>query len=81
MEACFVATSAQTYEDNLEEHLLVDLHELLVPVVNLRWLFARVVVLICGLVRIVLVVLAPLDHLPHDGLVDLGVLWSRSVKP
>jgi hypothetical protein len=60
-----------TYENDLEEHLLVDLHELLVPLVDVGRLLARVRVVVLGGGRVVLVVLAPLDNLLHDGLVDL----------
>jgi hypothetical protein len=67
-----------TYEDNLEEHLLVDLHELLVPLVNVGRLLARVRVIVLGGGRVVLVVLAPLENLLHDGLVDLRAVSSVS---
>jgi hypothetical protein len=60
-----------TYEDDLEEHLLVDLHELLVPLVDVGRLLARVRVVVLGGGRVVLVVLAPLDNLLHNSLVDL----------
>jgi hypothetical protein len=66
-----------TYKDDLEEHLLVDLHELLVPLVDVGRLLARVVVVVvCG-GRVVDVVLAPHDHLLHDRLVDLRVVSLR----
>lgn len=58
-------------EDDLEEHLLVDLHELLVPLVDVGRLLARVGVVVLGGGRVVLVVAAPLDDLLHDCLVDL----------
>jgi hypothetical protein len=60
-----------TYEDDLEEHFLVDLHELLVPLVDVGRLLARVRVVVLGGGRVVLVVLAPLDNLLHNSLVDL----------
>jgi hypothetical protein len=67
-----------TYEDDLEEHLLIDLHELLVPLVDVGALFARVRVVVLGGWWVVLVVLAPLDDLLHDSLVDLhAVSWVR----
>jgi hypothetical protein len=42
-------------EDDLEEHLLVDLHELLVPLFNVRGLLAGVGVIVLGGRRVVLV--------------------------
>lgn len=62
--------SCWTYQDDLKEHLLVDLHELLIPLFNIGGL-ASVVVVIGGALGVVLVVLAPLDDLLQDGLVDL----------
>jgi hypothetical protein len=49
---------------------LVHLHELLIPLFNVGGL-AAVIIIIGGALRIVLVVLAPLDDLLEDGLVDL----------
>jgi hypothetical protein len=60
-----------TYEDDLEEHLLVDLHELLVPLINVGRLLTRVRVVVLGGWGVVLVVVAPLENLLHDGLIDL----------
>jgi hypothetical protein len=68
-----------TYQDDLEEHLLVDLHELLVPLVDICALLARVRVIVLGGRRVILVVVAPLDNLLHDSLVDLRVV-SRMRK-
>lgn len=48
------------YQNNLEEHLLVDLHELLIPLIDVCGL-ATVVVVITGGGGVVLVVVAPLD--------------------
>lgn len=59
-----------TYQDNLEQHLLIDLHELLIPLLNIGRL-AAVIVIVTGSGGIVLVVLAPFDDLAEDGLVDL----------
>jgi hypothetical protein len=61
-----------TYEDNLKEHLLIDLHELLVPLLDISSLFARVGVVIGSGWGIVLVMLAPLNDLLENRLVDLG---------
>jgi hypothetical protein len=60
-----------TYKDDLKEHLLVDLHELLVPLVDVCRFLTRVRVIVLGGGRVVLVVVAPLKNLLHDGLVDL----------
>src|SRR5690242_3686597 len=60
-----------TYEDDLKEHLLVDLHELLVPLVDVGRLLTRVRVVVLGGGRVVAVVVAPLENLFHNGLVDL----------
>lgn len=59
------------YEDDLKQHLLVDLHELLVPFLNIGGLLSGVGIIIGGGWGIVLVMLAPLDNLLEDGLVDL----------
>jgi hypothetical protein len=61
-----------TYEDDFEKHLLVDLHELLVPLVDVGSLATGVVVLITSAWGVVLVVFAPLDDLLQDRLVDLA---------
>ena len=59
-------------EDDLEEHLLVDLHELLVPLFDVGGLLARVGVVILGGRRVVLVLGAPLKDLLEDVLGNLG---------
>lgn len=64
------ATSFETYQDDLEKHLLVNLHELLVPLIDIRRLAAGVV-LVTGAGRVVLVVSTPFDDLLQDRLVDL----------
>jgi hypothetical protein len=51
---------------------LVDLHELLVPLLDIRRLLAGIVVVIAVGLGVGLVVLAPLDDLSQDGLVDLA---------
>ena len=61
----------ETYKDDLEEHLLVDLHELLVPLLDIGGLLAGVGVIISGGSGIAFVMTAPLDDLVEDGLVDL----------
>ena len=61
-----------TYENDLEEHLLVDLHEFLVPLIDIRSLLAGVGIVVVGRRRITLMVDTPLDNLVENGLVDLG---------
>jgi len=60
-----------TDEDNLKEHLLVNLHELQVPLVDIRCLLASIIILLVGLDGVVPVVFAPLDDLPQHRLVHL----------
>lgn len=60
-----------TYEDDLEQHLLIDLHKLLVPLLNISGLLPRIGVIIGSGRRIVLVMLAPFNDLLEDRLIDL----------
>jgi hypothetical protein len=60
-----------TYKNDFKKHLLVDLHELLVPLVDVGGLLSRVGVVVCGGGRVVLVVLAPFDDFLEDRFVDL----------
>jgi len=59
-------------EDDLEEHFLVDLHELLVPLLDIGGLLAAIGIIILGGGGVVLVMLAPLDDLLEDLLIDIG---------
>lgn len=52
-----------TYQDDLEQHFLVNLHELLVPLVDIGGLLARIGVIIGGSRRVITVVSAPLNNL------------------
>ena len=61
----------ETYEDNLKQHLLVDLHKLLIPLLNIGCLLAGVGVIIGWGWRVVLVMFAPFNDLFEDGLIDL----------
>ena len=61
-----------TYKDNLKQHLLVYLHKLLIPFINVCGLLPRVGVIIVGCLRIVLVMVAPLKNLVQHCLVDLA---------
>ena len=60
-----------THQDDLEEHLLVNLHELHVPLLDVGGSLARVRIVIVGGGGVTLVMLAPLDDLPQDSFVDL----------
>jgi len=59
-------------EDDLEEHLLVNLHELHIPLLDVVGALAGVVGLLRDLDRVVAVVLAVLDDLSEDGRGDVG---------
>jgi hypothetical protein len=60
-----------TNQDDLEEHLLVNLHELLVPLLDIGGLLAGVGIVVLGGLGVVLVVFAPFDDLLEDRLVHL----------
>ena len=60
-----------TDQDDLEEHLLIDLHELLVPLVDISIFLSRVGFVIIGRGRIVLVMGAPFDDLLQHCGVDI----------
>ena len=59
-------------KNDLEEHLLVDLHELLVPLFDVGRLLARVGVILVGGSRVGLVVVAPVNDLLEHGRIDVG---------
>lgn len=59
-------------EDNLKEHLLVDVHELLIPLVDVGCLLAGVIGLVVGKDWVSLVMLTPFDDFAEDRLVDVG---------
>ena len=63
-----------THKNDLEQHLLVHLHKLLVPFFDVGGLLAVVGVIISSGWWVGLVVLAPLDDLLKDGLVDLLII-------
>ena len=58
-------------EDDLEEHLLVDLHKLLIPVLDVRSLLARIGVIVLRGRWVVLVMSAPLEDFAEDCFGDL----------
>jgi hypothetical protein len=54
------------YQDNLEQHLLVDLHEFLVPLLDVGGLLSGVGIIIGSRWGVVLVMLAPFNDLLED---------------
>jgi hypothetical protein len=62
-----------THQDDLEEHFLINLHELLIPLLDVGRLLPGVGVVVLGGGRVLAVVLAPLEDLLHDSLVDLVI--------
>jgi hypothetical protein len=71
-----------THKDDLKEHLLVDLHELLVPLVNVGRLLARIRVVVGSGSGVGDVVSTPLEDLVEDGFIHLKsvMLVSRAVR-
>lgn len=67
-------------EDDLKQHLLVHLHELLIPVINVRRLLARIGIVLLRGDWVVLVVLAPLENLAEDGLGDLPMMSASLLR-
>lgn len=63
--------SLEAHKDDLEQHLLVHLHELLVPLINICGLLSRVGVVIVGRCRVSAMVGAPLNDLVEHSLIDL----------
>ena len=61
----------ETYEDDFEEHLLINLHELLVPLFDVGGLLARIRIILVGGWRVGLVMLAPFNDLLEDSFVHL----------
>jgi hypothetical protein len=59
------------YENDLEEHLLVNLHEFLVPLFDIGGLLAGVGVIVGGGWWVILVVFTPLNNLLEDLVIDL----------
>ena len=59
------------YQDNIKEHLLVDIHKLLIPLVDVGAAVPRFVIIFIGCRRIMLMILAPLENFLEDGIVDL----------
>lgn len=64
-------------EDDLKEHLLVDLHELLIPLLNLGGSLASIGLFLIGGGGVATVMLAPLDHLAQN---RLGNLYDHVSK-
>lgn len=72
-------SKAATYEDDLEQHLLIDLHEFLVPFINIGCLLTGVGIVFGSSRRIGTVVSAPLNDFTEDGLVDVRN-WNVFLK-
>lgn len=66
-----------TYQNNLKKHFLVNLHELLIPLLDICWLLASVGILVGGGGGIVLVVFTPLKDLAEDSVVDLYIFIRK----
>jgi len=58
-------------EDDFEKHLLVNVHELLVPLIDVGSLLAGIVGLVVGENWVTLVMIAPFDNLAKNRLVDV----------
>lgn len=65
---------AIAYQNDLEQHLLINLHELLIPLIDVGRLLARIRVVVGRGWRIGTVVNAPFNHLIQHSLVDLKAL-------
>ena len=63
--------ASKTHQNDFEEHLLVDRHVLLIPLLNVGRLLSGIRIVIGRGWWVALVVLAPLENLAQDGLVDL----------
>jgi len=61
----------RTYNNDLKEHLLVNLHELAVPLFDIGGLTVGVVAIVVGGDRIILVMLAPLEDLAKNRIINL----------
>ena len=59
------------YQNDLEKHFLVNLHELLVPLLYVGSLLAGIGIIIGSRRRVALVVLAPFDYFLQNSLVNL----------
>lgn len=66
------------YQNNLKEHFLVDLHELLVPLLDIGRLLAGIGLVVLGLGRVAAVVVAPLNDFAEDSLVYLAMEQKAS---
>jgi hypothetical protein len=62
------------YQDDFEEHLLVDLHKPLVPFLDIGRPFARIRFVVIWGRGVAFVMLTPLDHFCENGLVNLGTV-------
>ena len=58
-------------KDDFKKHLLINLHELLVPLFDVSGLLSRIRIIFVVVDWVTLVMFAPFDDLLQDGLVDL----------
>jgi len=68
----------RTHENDLKKHLLVDLHEFLVPLVDVCCLLPAITLFLCRLDGVTTVLLAPLYDLAQHRIVDVRD-WNRRV--
>jgi len=61
----------EAHKNDLKQHLLVHLHELLIPLIDIGSLLSRVGVVVIGSCRVSTVVGAPLNDLVENSLIDL----------
>ena len=73
---CRCSLRATTYQNDLKKHLLVHLHELLIPFINISGL-ATVVIVITSARRVILMMITPLDNLLKDCFIDLERRWAE----
>ena len=69
------------YQNNLKEHLLIYLHKLLIPLINVCSLLSRIGIIIICCLRIGLVVFTPLKNLVQHGFIDLAYMsehWATA---
>jgi hypothetical protein len=69
-----IETKNVPYQNDLKEHFLVDLHEFLIPLLNISSLLACVILLVLSGRGIISVVFAPFNNLAQDRLVYLEYL-------
>jgi hypothetical protein len=69
-----------SYKDDLEEHLLIDLHEFLIPLINVGGLLSDIVIVVITRRRIGLVIGAPFDDFAECRFIDLCMCERLKVR-